>query len=158
MPGLEAESQVESERAGRTDTTNRGKEPRRHQGPKCHNIWRGAFAPTIASSFSCHTAALRRKKKPSKTPSGLWEKLICISIFATMAGMLGGLRRDAQYLKSYCESLCRKHHILHLPRITDACFQTFLHIGCEVLLWGVTQPPSLTHLRDRGQHLTCSIL
>lgn len=87
--------------------------------------------------FLPHSSSAKKKKKPSKTPSGLWEKLICISIFATMAGMLGGLRRDAQYLKSYCESLCRKHHILHLPRITDACFQTFLHIGCEVLLWGV---------------------
>lgn len=57
----------------RTDTTNRGKEPRHHQGPKCHNIWRGAFTPTIASSFSCHTAALRRKEEKKQQNSTVIE-------------------------------------------------------------------------------------
>lgn len=65
--------------------------------------------------FLPQSSSAKEKKHPSKTQAlncdSKWR--IWISIFATMASMLAGLRRDAKYLNSCCESLCWKHHILH---------------------------------------------
>lgn len=61
--GLEAEGQVmltEMEATSRHHQPSEGAKTSASP-PKCHNIWRTAFTPTVASSFSCHTAALWRK-------------------------------------------------------------------------------------------------